>query len=113
MPGFGNGESEKVKIEVLYVDDCPNHQPTIERLRNVLAAEKISVPVHEVLVRTHAEAQTWHFIGSPTVRVNGNDIESVEQFRPGLSCRIYEDFSGVPSEALLRNAIAAAKENAS
>lgn len=97
-------------IEVLYVNDCPNHLPTVKRIQRVLAAESLCVPVHEVLVSSEAEAKALHFLGSPTVRVNGNDVESVEGSVPGLSCRMYDNFSGVPSEDLLRNAIAAAKE---
>lgn len=109
VPSAGNGESEAVKIEVLYVTDCPNHLPTVKRIQRVLAAESLRVPVHEVIVSSEAEAKALHFLGSPTVRINGNDVERVEGSVPGLSCRMYRDFSGVPSEDLLRRAIAAAR----
>ena len=89
-----------MKIEVLYVSDCPNHPPTVERVKQVLATENLSVPVDEVLVSSDAEAKAFHFFGSPTVRVNGKDVEAVEQGTPGLSCRIYKNFSGVPSRVI-------------
>lgn len=82
----------------------------MKRIQQLLAAESLRVPVREVLVSSEAEAKALHFIGSPTVRVNGKDVECVEDSAPGLSCRMYDDASGVPSENLLRRAIAAAKE---
>lgn len=99
-----------MKIEVLYVSDCPNHPPAVERVKQALAAEGIRETVHEVLVRSDAEARALQFMGSPSVRVDGRDVEPLEQAVPGLSCRIYADFSGVPSQASIRRAIAAAKE---
>jgi hypothetical protein len=98
-----------MKIEVLYVSDCPNHAPTIERVKQVLASESLHVPVDEVLVSNESEAKALQFLGSPTVRVNGRDVEPVENAMPGLSCRIYDNFSGVPSQESVRRAISAAK----
>lgn len=100
-----------MKIEVLYVSDCPNHPPTVERVKQVLAAEGVRETVHEVLVSNDAEARALQFVGSPSVRVNGRDVEPLGQAIPGMSCRIYAGFSGVPSQELLRRAIAAAKES--
>jgi Domain of unknown function (DUF2703) len=98
-----------MKIEVLYVSDCPNHPPTVERVKQVLASENLSVAVHEVLVSSESEAKLFQFFGSPTVRINGKDVEAVEHGVPGLSCRIYENSSGVPSQESVRCAIAAAR----
>lgn len=98
-----------MKIEVLYVCDCPNHGPTVETIKLVLASERLSVPVHEVLVSNEAEAKAFQFFGSPTVRINGKDLEAVEHSAPGLACRLYEDFGGIPSQESIRRAIAAAK----
>lgn len=110
LPGVRNGESEIVKIEVLYVGGCPNHLPTVERIKQVLATENLNFPVHEVLVSSEAEAKALRFFGSPTIRVNGKDVEAVEQGAPGLSCRIYKNFSGVPSRESVRTAIVGAKD---
>ncbi|MDD1721159.1 MAG: DUF2703 domain-containing protein [Euryarchaeota archaeon] len=48
--------------------------------------------MNEVHVATEEEAQALNFIGSPTVRINGEDIESqIEQQRGRIhgSCRMY------------------------
>jgi hypothetical protein len=100
-----------VKIEVLYVSDCPNHPPTVERVKQVLAAEGVRVPVHEVLVRNETDARALQFLGSPSVRVNGQDVEPVEDASPRLSCRLYANLTGVPGQDSLRRAIAGAKES--
>jgi hypothetical protein len=110
LPGARNGERQTVKIEVLYVCDCPNHSPTLARIQQVLAAEGLRFPVHEVLVSSESEAKALEFIGSPTVRVNGIDVEPVELAMPGLSCRIYADSSGIPSQESLKRAITEARE---
>jgi hypothetical protein len=49
------------------------------------------------------------FPGSPTVRVNGEDVEPHEVSVFSLACRLYGDRSAIPSEELLREAISDAK----
>ena len=97
-------------VEVLYFEGCPNHEPAVERVREVLRAEGIVDEVKEVEVRDAQTAERLRFLGSPTIRVNGVDVEpsasSSESF--GLVCRTYRDGccqSGVPSAELIRKAL--------
>ena len=101
-------EALPIQIEVLYFDDCPNHQPTVERIKSVLHEEGCEAKVREVLVPDLDTAQRVNFLGSPTVRVNGIDIESAAQNRSdfGLMCRRYT--GGVPDRELIRTAIRSA-----
>ena len=92
-----------MRIEVLYVPGCRNYEPALDRLRKVLASQSVRDRVVTLPVSTEAEATALRFPGSPTIRINGEDIE------PGLACRLYTDQSGLPSEAALRAAISAAK----
>lgn len=99
-----------MKIEVLYIADCPNHKPAVERVRDVLRSAGIREMVQEVEVRTQADAKAMRFLGSPTVQVNGLDIElearPVQHF--GLGCRSYAEDgrrSGLPSVELIRRAL--------
>jgi len=96
-----------MKIEVLYVPNCPNHAPALERLREILSAESFQTHVNEVLVNDPAMAQSLRFPGSPTIRINGRDVEpqSERSSSFGLMCRLYSDGSGVPSQQSLRAAI--------
>ena len=99
-----------MRIEVLYVPGCPNYEPAVERIRNVLASESVQVGIRAVSVSTEAEAKALFFPGSPTVRINGEDVEPHRTSTPGLTCRLYENRSGIPSEELLRAAISDAKQ---
>jgi hypothetical protein len=62
-------------IEILYVPGCPNHQPAFERLAKVLASESLSAEIRQVAVNTEAEAKALLFPGSPTIRIEGKDVE--------------------------------------
>lgn len=97
-------------IEVLYTPGCPNYQPTVERVKKVLASESVASRVSAVPVKTEAEAKSLLFPGSPTVRVNGRDIEPTPTIHPGLACRLYANGSGVPPEGVVRAAIIKAKQ---
>jgi hypothetical protein len=63
-----------------------------------------------VSVNSDAEAKTLRFPGSPTIRVNGTDVEPNETKTRGLACRLYANSYGIPSEAMLRVALSRAKE---
>jgi hypothetical protein len=99
-----------MRIEVLYVPGCPNYEPTVERIEKVLASESLSEHVHGVPVHTEAKAMALQFPGSPTVRVNGKDVEVNAIIVPGLACRIYPNGTGIPPEEIVRRAISEAKQ---
>ena len=98
-----------MKVEVLYIPDCPHYLPTLERVRKVLASESVPGDVCKVPVNTEGEAQLLKFPGSPTIRVNGRDIEPSQTINPVLACRLYANGTGIPSEEILRAAISQAK----
>jgi len=89
-------------IEILYFDGCPNREPTVRLVREVLADLGLSAEVREVSVETVEAAEANRFIGSPSVRINGRDIEPEARNREdfGLSCRMYRG-GGVPPKLLL------------
>jgi hypothetical protein len=94
-----------LRIEVLYFDGCPNYSPAVDRLRTVLAGEGLQVGVIEIEVRDDSAARELKFFGSPTIRVNGLDIEasSRQVSATGLACRCYP--GGLPSEEMIRAAV--------
>jgi copper chaperone CopZ len=99
-----------MKIEVLYFDECPNHRPTLERVKEALQEESLAADLVEVNVGDEATARSVGFLGSPTVRVDGLDVEpsarSSKEF--GLMCRTYAEGNrrvGVPPRELIRTAL--------
>jgi hypothetical protein len=97
-------------IEILYVPGCPNHEPSLGRIREALQSQSVAVPIHEIEVTDEAMVRVLHFPGSPTIRVNGKDVEPSGGSSIGLSCRLYSNGSGVPSQVTLEQAISNAKE---
>ena len=100
-------------IEVLYFPDCPNHGPTLELAKQAVGELEVQAEVREVRVETIEEAERRRFLGSPSVRVNGEDIEPDARLRTdfALSCRIYGQ-RGVPPRELVVGAIREASNHA-
>ena len=99
-----------MKVEVFYIDGCPNRQPVMERVNELLQEFRLTGNVLEVQVADSASAIAARFLGSPTIHVNGIDVEpssrTSDQF--GLMCRTYVDGpqrEGVPSAELIRRAL--------
>jgi hypothetical protein len=80
-----------MRVEVLYVAECPSHPAAVKLVRDVLNSEGVAAEVREVLVRDDSMATDLAFSGSPTIRINGRDIagESFHGKAFGLSCRLY------------------------
>jgi hypothetical protein len=64
-----------VRVSFLYYEDCPSHDVALERLREVMDEEDIPSVVEVVKVETEEQARELHFVGSPTIRVDGQDID--------------------------------------
>src|SRR5215469_4204687 len=97
-------------IEVLYVPGCPNHQGAIANLRSALRFAVVDAPIQEIAVTDDAMARKLKFPGSPTIRIDGSDVESNHPESYGLACRLYSNGTGVPSLETLERALAQAKE---
>lgn len=96
-------------IEVLYLEGCPNYLPAVERLGNVLRQEGLWNEVLEIKVQDELDAKVLNFLGSPTIRVNGRDIEvdARNTSETGFACRRYS--GGLPSEEMIRSALREAR----
>ena len=98
-------------IEILYFEGCPNLGRTLELAREVVGELGLDAAIREVRVETPEEATSKRFIGSPSVRVNGEDIEPEARGRTefALSCRLYSG-GGVPPRELLVAALQQASQ---
>jgi hypothetical protein len=99
-----------VRIELLYFDGCPNHEALLPRLREVVADTDASADVHLRRITDDRTARRERFLGSPTVRVDGRDVEPDAEYRTdyGMKCRLYRTaagLSGQPPEEWLRAAL--------
>jgi hypothetical protein len=99
-----------MKVELLYIRDCPNHFPTVEAVKDVLRESGLPVNIAQIEINNADQAATLSFPGSPTVRVDGEDVEPgmsrLTHF--GVSCRSYivnGRRQGFPDREWIREAI--------
>ena len=79
-----------MKIEILYSDGCPNWLVAKTELEQVLDEHGIQDPIEFVSVESNDLAQQLRFVGSPSVRINGKDVDPetpTEGFN--MECRLY------------------------
>jgi hypothetical protein len=86
------------QVEFLYWEGCPSHEEALALLHSVLDDRGVALDVDIRRVNTLDEAQEFRFPGSPTIRVDGRDVdpEGADE-RPSLTCRIYRLEDGRPS----------------
>ena len=99
-----------MKIELFYWDGCPSYPEAHELLRSVLDERGIGDEIELREVTSDAEAEELGFPGSPTIRIDGRDVDPAgASAPPSLSCRIYHlpdgRVSPVPSREQLEEAL--------
>jgi hypothetical protein len=94
-----------VAVELLFWAGCPSHPQALADLRAALAG-RAEIVVREIATEEQAIAE--HFPGSPTIRVDGEDLFPSPE-PPSLTCRIYRRadgrFSPTPDPEALRTAL--------
>jgi len=89
-----------MRVEVLYFDGCPNHEALMPRLRQLMDDARIDAPIELRHVSSIEAARRERFLGSPTVRIDGHDVEPGATQRDdfGLKCRLYASDRGLRGE---------------
>ena len=111
--------SRRPLVEILYFDGCPNHEPAVELVERIDRELATGAELRLVNVLDEKEATRLRFLGSPTIRVDGVDVDpsTAERSDYVLSCRIFitaHGLAGQPEERWVRDALArAARANAS
>jgi hypothetical protein len=103
-------------IELLWWRECPSWERALDRLRTEM--RRIGLDPDAVEVReidTDEAAKHEQFIGSPTIRIDGRDVQPPGATEPvGLACRVYRTRDGrtspLPDRADVRDALARAME---
>ena len=67
--------AEKAQVEILYFDGCPNHEGAVALVERVASDLEVEIEIELVNVPDPEAAQRMRFLGSPTVRVAGHDVE--------------------------------------
>lgn len=95
-----------MKIELLYFEDCPHWQSTLSLVESVVAELGIEAEIVLCNVQNQNDAITYRFLGSPSLRIDGHDLEEIDNSGVdfGVTCRVYKHdggFSGIPSREIV------------
>jgi len=90
-----------IRVELLVTPDCPNARETEQLVRSTVARLVPGAEIVRTVIRNPAEAGEAGFPGSPTVRIDGEDIEGADVSPPAYACRTYGGGAGVPPVWLL------------
>ncbi len=103
-----------MKIEVLYFDGCPSHAALVPRLQEMLESEGVKYQIELRAVETPEDAERERFLGSPTLRIDGSDVDpdAGERRDFGLKCRLYRvggGYSPLPADEWIRAALVSSR----
>lgn len=94
----------KVKLEFQYFEGCPNHKKMNENLIEAIKGLEDKIELNRYLVEDEETAKKISFRGSPTLLINGEDIEGIPAPKePALACRFYAN--GIPGADKIRKLI--------
>ena len=99
-----------MRVELLYWDGCPSHPEALAELRaamSELGLDPDAIDVREI--DTDDAAQADRFTGSPTIRIDGRDVQDPGGEPAALTCRVYHlrdgRVSAIPDPEDLRDAL--------
>ncbi len=96
-----------MKVELLYFEGCPGHEALLPRVRE-LVGDAAGIDLRQV--GSTEEAHAERFLGSPTLRIDGEDVEPGASARTdfGIKCRLYRSTEGqshAPPDEWIRRAL--------
>jgi hypothetical protein len=99
-----------LRVEVLTFEGCPHAQPALQLVERIIAELGVNAEVRRIDVPDPEAAAAHRFLGSPSIRVNGRDVEPGASERSDyvFSCRVYRTgtaLSGQPEERWLRDVL--------
>ena len=101
-------------VELLWWEGCPSHPEALADLERILREEGVRADVTRVEIEDDEQARTERFPGSPTIRIDGEDIVAPGDGEPySLTCRVYRTRDGrispVPDPEDVRDAVRRAR----
>jgi hypothetical protein len=110
MPSLLEANRPGLVVEVLYVEHCPNFPAALALVERVAADLGVDAEVRTTMISDQAAAERTRFVGSPTVRVDGRDVDPDGELAAEycLECRLYwheHRLAGYPQECLVRDAL--------
>jgi hypothetical protein len=103
-----------MRVELLFWDADPEYMTARQRLVEVLIEDAFETPIQMIAVANEQDARFLALPGSPTIRIDGADIDPAGAGETGLYLRTYPSDSAdgpqrAPSKALIRRAVERAR----
>jgi len=99
-----------MRVELLYADGDPAAMPARQNLVEVLTEDAFETPIQMIAIGTEEDAALLGMRGSPTIRIDGADIDPDWDGPIGLAPRTYPDGEGpIPDKPLIRRAVERAR----
>jgi len=97
-----------MRVELLYADGDPAAMATRQNLVEVLTEDAFETPIQMIAVASHEDAELLGMRGSPTIRIDGTDIDLEHAGPIGLQARDYRS-GPIPDKAIIRRAVERAR----
>jgi hypothetical protein len=85
-----------LRVELLVIEECPHLSQARADLESVLSGSIFETPIQLVIVNGFEDAEFLKFQGSPTIRINGEDVVPQPELPVAMACRVYRDAEGRP-----------------
>ena len=102
-----------MKIELLFFDGCPSWKNGSKNLQSALEEEGLTAAIDVIEVKDNEQANQLKFLGSPSFRVDSQELWPEERETYALSCRVFpssEGIKGFPTVAMLRGQLKQLRE---
>lgn len=96
-------------VRILYSSLCPGHQETLQLTLQAVDSLDLEAAIEQIDIETDEDAAKHRFLGSPTVQIEGKDVEPDAQKRTdyGMGVRYYKGGVNHPPMSLLQQALSA------
>ncbi len=105
-----------MRVELLYTEDDPSYMSARQNLVEVLNEDAFETTIQMIMVSSLADAELLNFPGSPTIRIDGEDIDPDGAAGIGLRRRDYWQAGGsnpqtkpIPPKEMIRAAVERAR----
>lgn len=97
-----------MNIELLYIKGCQNFKKTRKLIHDIIRSLALKISLRKIEIQNEDDSEKYSFPGSPTIRINSEDIEPETAGATGRTCRIYNNGTGLPDSEVLKCKIAKA-----
>jgi glutaredoxin len=94
-----------MKVQLLYILNCPWCVKTKESIKESLEELGVKADIEEILVDSEEKARNYEFVGSPTIRINGKDVQEEVSKGRCLPCEELAEYEEETTEFVKQECI--------